>query len=199
MKIIIIGGTGTIGQAVANALQARHECLIVGHASGDYQVDIEDIDSIRNLFQAVGAFDALVVAAGRVHFENALEMSDPLYRIGLNSKLMGSINCVLEALPFIKDNGSITLTSGIINRSPIAKGSSAAMVNGAIDAFVKAMAIELQRGLRINAVSPTVIEESMPAYEQYFRGYKPISAQEAALRYIKSIEGLQTGEVFCAE
>lgn len=70
------------------------------------------------------------------------------------------------------------------------------MVNGAVNAFVRAAAIEMPRGLRINAVSPGVIEEAMPAYGPFFRGFEPVPATRAALAFAKSVEGLQTGQVY---
>ena len=96
----------------------------------------------------------------------------------------------------IADGGSFTLTTGVLSHDPIRAGSCASMVNGAIDAFVRAAAIELPRGLRINAVSPGVILESMPAFGPFFRGHEPVPAARAALAYSKSVEGALTGQVF---
>ena len=112
---------------------------------------------------------------------------------------MGQINVVLAGLHRINDGGSFTLTSGILNRDPIQYGSSAAMVNGAIDGFVKSAALEMPRGIRINCVSPTVISEAMEGYAPYFRGYQPVTAARAALAYSKSVEGLQTGQIFTVD
>lgn len=199
MKIIVVGGTGTIGQAVSEALSERHEVVAVGLNSGQLRVNVEDTQSIKSMYQKIGSFDALVATTGRVVFKNTVEMTAEEYSVGLNSKLMGSVNLVLEGLAHIGEGGSFTLTTGIINRDPIALGSSAAMVNGALEAFVKASAIELPRGIRINAVSPTVIEEALPAYGPYFRGFKAISAKDAANYYMKSVEGLQTGQIYHAD
>jgi NAD(P)-dependent dehydrogenase (short-subunit alcohol dehydrogenase family) len=69
-------------------------------------------------------------------------------------------------------------------------------VNGALESFVRAAAIELPRGLRINVVSPTVLQESMSSFGPYFRGYKAVPARDAALPYSKSVEGKQTGQVY---
>ena len=199
MKIIVVGGTGTIGQAVSEALSERHEVVTVGLDSGHFRANIEDIQSIKSMYHEIGSFDALVATTGQVIFKNTVEMTAEEYYVGLNSKLMGSVNLVLQGLSYINGGGSFTLTTGIINRDPIALGSSAAMVNGGLEAFVKASAIELPKGIRINAVSPTVIEEALPAYGPYFRGFKAISAKDAANYYVKSVEGLQTGQVYHAD
>ena len=122
-------------------------------------------------------------------------MTEAEYLIGLRDKLMGQVNLVLIGREFITDGGSFTLTSGILSDEPIRFGSSASMVNAAIDGFVRGAAIELPRGLRVNSVSPTVVSESMPGYAPYFRGFKPIPAAEAALGYVRSGEGAQTGQV----
>jgi len=196
MKIIIVGGTGTIGKAIVKELKVRHEIIVVGAQSGDIQVDITDAESIKRLYKQIGQFDAVVSAVGKVHFEKLAGMTIDKYRIGIENKLLGQIKLVLIGRDYINDRGSFTLTTGILNNEPIEQGSSAAMVNGAIDSFVKAAAIEMPRQLRINSVSPTVISEAMATYAPYFRGFKAVPAAEAALAYSKSVEGLQTGQVY---
>lgn len=196
MKIAVIGATGTIGQAIVSELSSRHELFSIGHSSGDIQVDITNQESIHQMYQQLGQVDAIVSVTGAVHFGTLKDMTADEYNIGLQHKLMGQVNVVLAGLKHLSDHGSFTLTSGILNRDPIPQGSSAAMVNGAIDGFVRGAAIEMPRGLRINAVSPTVISESMEKYAPFFRGYEPVSAAQAARAYSKSIEGLQTGQVF---
>lgn len=199
MKIIIVGGTGTIGKAVAQELAQRHTVISVGHTSGDFQVDIRDSESIDALYNAVGSFDALIATTGEVHFGAFTEFTEEQYNVGLESKLMGQIKLVLAGLQHINKGGSFTLTSGILSHDPIRFGSSAAMVNGAIDSFVKSAAIEMPDRLRINAVSPTVLLESMDNYAPYFRGFEPVSAKRVALAYSKSVEGAQTGMIYHIE
>lgn len=196
MKIIIIGGTGTIGMAVAKELEKRHTIIIAGHTRGDIQVDITDPASIENMYQSIGAFDALIATTGKVHFGPLNDMTAELYHIGLQNKLMGQVNLVLMGLKYINDAGSFTLTSGVLSHDPIRFGSSAAMVNGGINAFTKSAAIEMTRGIRINTVSPTVLTESMPDYAEYFRGFASVSADRVALAYSKSVEGAQTGQIY---
>jgi NAD(P)-dependent dehydrogenase (short-subunit alcohol dehydrogenase family) len=196
MKILIVGASGTIGAFIASALAERHEIVKAGSKSGDVRVDIKDSGSIRRMFESVGKLDAVVCAAGKVHFGELAKMTEAEFAIGLKDKLMGQVNLVLIGRDFVKDGGSFTLTSGVLSHDPIRFGSSASMVNGAIDAFVRAAAIELPRGLRINAVSPGVLLESMDAYGPYFRGHEPVPAARVALAYAKSVEGMRTGQVF---
>lgn len=198
MKILLIGASGTIGSAVANELEQRHDVLRIGRTRGDYQVDISSSASIRSLFEQTGRFDALVCAAGNVTFAALEDMTEEHFALGLNDKLMGQVNLLLIGREFINDGGSFTFTftTGITSHDPIRTGSSASLVNGAIDAFVKAAAIELPRGLRVNSVSPNVLVEAMPAYAPYFRGFKPVPAADVALAYAKSVEGLQTGQTY---
>ncbi|PMY62990.1 MULTISPECIES: short chain dehydrogenase [Pseudomonas] len=196
MKILLIGANGTIGSAVDKELSQRHEIIRIGRNSGDFQVDISDSASIRALFEQTGTFDALICAAGNVTFAPLGEMSAQHFALGLQDKLMGQVNLLLIGREFANDGASFTFTSGILNRDPIRSGASAALVNGAIDGFVRAAAIELPRGLRVNSVSPTVLEEAMDSYAPYFRGYKPVPGADVALAYAKSVEGLQTGQTY---
>ncbi len=196
MKIVLIGSSGIIGQAVNRELSQRHEVITASRTSGDIQIDITDKKSIRDGLASIGSFDALVSTTGSVHFGDFNEMNENEYLIGINNKLMGQVNLVLIGREFIAPTGSFTLTTGILNRDPIRFGSSAAMVNGAVDSFVKAAALEMPNNVRINSVSPTVITEALDNYAPYFRGYKPVAAADAALAYSKSVEGLQTGQVY---
>ena len=196
MKIIVVGGTGTIGKAVVAELKQRHEIVVVGKSSGDFNVDIDSEDSIIAMYKAIGEFDALVSASGQVHFGELAEMTETEYQIGLHTKLMGQVRLVLHGRNTINPDGSFTLTSGVLNREPIKLGASAAMVNGALEGFVKSAAIEMPHKIRLNIVSPTVIEEAMDSYAPYFRGFQPVSAARAALAYSRSVEGLETGQCY---
>ena len=123
-------------------------------------------------------------------------MSEKDFALGLQDKLMGQVNLLLIGREFANDGASFTFTTGVLNRDPIRTGASASLVNGALDAFVRAAVIEMPRGMRVNSVSPTVLVEAMDSYAPYFRGFKPVPAAEVALAYAKSVEGLQTGQVY---
>jgi NAD(P)-dependent dehydrogenase (short-subunit alcohol dehydrogenase family) len=196
MNIVIVGASGTVGSAVSELFGKDHQVLRVGHSRGDARVDMRDPASIKALFAQVGPFDALVVASGSVAFNGLTEMTDEQWQVGLQSKLMGQINLTRAAIPYLNDKGSITLISGILSEEPINWGVSASTVNGAIDHFVKAAACELPRGLRINVVSPTVLEESMDKYADFFPGFVPVPAAKVAQAYKRSVMGIQTGQVF---
>lgn len=196
MKIIVIGGSGTVGQAVVKALSNRHTIIVAARQHGDIQVDIEDLHSIERLYKEVGKCDAVISTTGRVTFAEFMSMQASDFAVGLTSKLMGQVNLVLSGRNYLNDHGSFTLTSGLLSEDPIRYGSSASMVNAALEGFVRGAAIEMPRGIRINVVSPTIISESISHYGEYFLGYKPLAAADVALGYVKSVEGLQTGQVY---
>lgn len=196
MNIIVIGATGTIGKAIVKELEQRHRIITVGLSHGDLQVDITDPVSIEKMYQQAGSFDAVIAAVGKVKFADFSDMKAEDYFFGLQDKLMGQVNLVLIGKNYINEKGSFTLTSGILAQEPIKSGSSASMVNGALNGFVKAAAIEMPKGIRINVVSPNVVTESMPDYAPYFRGFDPVPAARAALAYSRSVEGLETGRVY---
>ena len=195
-KIIVIGAHGMIGKAISTELGKRHHVITVGTSSGQYQADISDIDQVRSLFSKTGKVDAVIVAAGALHLAPLAEFTPEQYYVGINSKLMGQVNVTLVAQEMLNDKGSITLTSGVAVDQQILGGSGACIANAGVEGFARGAAIELGRGLRINVVSPSVLEESMELYGPYFRGFEPVPGWRVALAYSRSVEGAQTGQVY---
>ena len=195
MRILIVGGSGTVGQAAAKELAKRHEIVRAGRSSGDLTVDVMNEDSVKAMYAKLGQVDAIVTCVGHVHFGPVATMSPEQFRKGLNDKLMGQVNLVLLGMNNVNDNGSFTLTSGVLDRDPVRQGANAAAVNGAIGGFVKGAAIEMPRGIRINAVSPGLLEESAVKYDGFFPGHEPVTSARVGLAYAKSVDGALTGQV----
>ncbi len=195
MKVLVIGASGTIGQAVVRHLSQRHEVIEAGRSAA-LSVDMRDIASVRALFGRIGQVDHVIVAAGEVAFGPLGELRPEDFATGLGSKLMGQIHVAQVAQQHLRDGGSITLTSGILSDMPIRGGAVATTVNQALHGYVLAAAIELPRGLRINVVNPTVLEESLPTYGPFFLGVEAAPGARVALAYSRSVEGAQTGQIF---
>ena len=193
MRVVGVGATGTIGSAVCVELATHHEVVTVGHKGGAFQVNLASPDSISQLFRAIGAFDALVSAAGVAKFATFDELGDADYQIGLSNKLMGQVNLVRIGRQFINDHGSFTLTSGILSHEPMKGSASMSMVNAGVEGFVRAAALELPRGIRINAVSPPWVRETLLALKM--DPSLGMSASAVARAYLASVEGAATGQI----
>ena len=196
MKVLLVGASGTIGKAIIQELAPRHEIIKAGENHGQHQVDITNIDSVRALFSKVGKVDAIIAAAGNVHWGSFKEMTADEFRVGLNEKLMGQVNLTLVGQDFLNDGGSITLTSGSLSHDPYVGGAAFTTVNSAVDGFIRGVAVELSRDCRINSVSPNVLEESWAIYGGGVPGTTPVPAAKVALAYRKSVEGRQSGETY---
>ncbi|MEM9354889.1 MAG: short chain dehydrogenase [Pseudomonadota bacterium] len=199
MRIVVVGASGDIGQAVCRELGERHDIITVGRSTGDHRVDISDLSAVAALYQSVGTIDAVVSCAGDATFAPLTDFNQETFMVGLRQKVMGQINLVLAGLDKIIDGGSFTLTSGVLDRDPIRMGTNAATANGALAGFVKSAAIEMPRGLRVNVVSPGLLDVSAPQYGQWFLGHKPVSSQDVGLAYAKCVEGALTGQVVIVE
>lgn len=195
MRILIIGGSGTIGQPVANHLSKDHEVLVAGRTQGDFKVDIADSSSTKQMLEKAGQLDAMVCIAGEAKWADFNDLSEEEYYIGIKSKLMGQVNLARLGKDYLSDKGSITLSTGILADDPVAKTASAAMVNGAIHSFVQAAALEMEKGMRLNAVSLGVVEDAYERYKDYFPGHNPISTEKMINAYVRSILGRDNGHV----
>ena len=195
MRIIVIGATGTIGRAIADELAKRHEVLRASR-HGEVRVDLEDVASIEAMLAGAGEIDAVVSAAGEAKFGSALELGEADYAASLKSKLMGQVNLARLAMKRVRPSGSITLTSGILGRFPTPGSAALALVNGALEAFVRASALDLAGRARINVVSPPWVKETMVAL-----GMDPtpgLPAATVARAYAESVEGARSGETLDA-
>jgi len=196
MKIIVIGGNGTIGKVVVAELLLRgHEVLVAGRSEDPYKINIADNNSIKALLQSTGTVDAIACIAGEAKWAPMDELSEEDYYIGIRSKLMGQVNLVRIGQHYLNDNGSITLSTGILADDPVRQTASAAMVNGAIHSFVQAASLELNGKYRLNAVSLGLVQDAAEKYRDYFPGHTPISMQKATDAYIRAIMGDRNGEV----
>jgi NAD(P)-dependent dehydrogenase (short-subunit alcohol dehydrogenase family) len=198
MRIIVIGATGTIGKAVVEALRGKHDVVQVGHesGSGDYQVDLADKGSIERLYEAVAPFDAVVSAAGLAKFGALDGLSDADFQFSLSNKLMGQVNLVRVGMTQIRDNGSFTLTSGVLSQEPTRGSTAISLVNSGLEGFVRAAALEMPRGVRINVISPPWVSETLEAMGRDADAGMP--AAQVAGAYVESVEGSENGEVIDA-
>jgi NAD(P)-dependent dehydrogenase (short-subunit alcohol dehydrogenase family) len=199
VKIIVIGAEGDIGKAVCEELGVRHGVIRAGRSRGDVQVDITDRASVDAMYARTGTVDAVISTAGEVHFGPLQDFSQETFMIGLQNKVMGQVNLVLAGLHTVTEGGSFTLTSGVLDRDPIRMGAGAATANGALGGFAVGAAIEMPRGLRINVVSPGLLDVSVPRYGAWFPGHEPVSSKRVGLAYAKSVEGAITGQVIIVE
>jgi NAD(P)-dependent dehydrogenase (short-subunit alcohol dehydrogenase family) len=195
VRVLVIGAHGTLGQSAVAALKDRHEIVTAGRSAGDVKVDLLDRQSIARMYKEAGKLDAVVTCTGHAYFGPLATMTEDQFMVGLKDKLMGQVNVVLVGQSLINDRGSFTLTGGVLDRDPIRNGANASAVNGALNAFAMSAAIELERQIRINVVSPTVLQASAKKYEGFFPGHVPVSSERVGFAYVKSVEGGITGQI----
>lgn len=193
MKVIVVGATGLIGKEVVKALSAKHDVVQVGHKGGDIRVDITSKSSIEDLFKKVGAFDALVSATGGAAFGEFEKLTDENFSFSLKDKLMGQVNLVRAGVNHVKDNGSFTLTSGVLAQNPIPGSAAISLVNAGLEGFTRAAALEMKRGVRVNVVSPPFATETLKALGMDTSSGTPAAKFPAA--YVESVESKRNGEV----
>jgi NAD(P)-dependent dehydrogenase (short-subunit alcohol dehydrogenase family) len=194
MKIFIIGGAGTIGKRVTARLAAIHEVIIGGRNSGDVQIDISESASIEKALNQIGKLDAIVNVSGEAKWDKFENLSEEDFYIGIKSKLMGQVNLVRIGRNYINKGGSITLTTGILADDPVDMTTSAAMVNGGIHSFVKAVVLELDQ-VRVNAVSAGLVADAYEKYKDYFPGFDAVGMDKVVNGYVKSVEGKVNGQI----
>jgi NAD(P)-dependent dehydrogenase (short-subunit alcohol dehydrogenase family) len=194
MKIAVFGASGTIGSQVVEQLAAKgHEVVSIGARSGDHRVDYTDAAAVEAMLESIAPLDAIVVSVGGDSaFKPYNTLTDEDFILGAERKLVAQFRIVRLAEKYVRDNGSVTLTSGFLSHYPNPYSLATGPFNAAIDTFVQQSAEHLPRGLRVNVVSPAPVVEP----DQVKEGL--VSAAQVAEFYVESIEGQATGTVFQA-
>ncbi|MRT92991.1 short chain dehydrogenase [Ancylomarina sp. 16SWW S1-10-2] len=194
--IILIGANGKMGQAALTGL-GKHKIITAGRSADnyDFQVDITSEASLRKLYEDVGHFDAVVNTVGVCEYANFTEMTEEQWMSTILSKMMGQINIVRIGQEYIADKGSFTLITGILNTKPIPLAIADATTSGAIDTFVKCVAFEMPRGIRVNSINPTVLEEAWDVYGEMMPGFEPVPGRLVGKAFERSVDGFITGQV----
>lgn len=191
MKIVVIGSTGTIGVALVNALEPKHE-VVRASRTGKVNADLNDPSSIDALFESVGTVDAVVSCAASVPLTPLLSLSGTAAAELFKAKLLGQLHLVHVALNRLGNNGSITLTAGVFEE-PMAGSALGALVNTGLESFVQAALPELPPGLRLNIVSPGWIRETHIKLRMNPDPGTPVTVVVEA--YLRAIEGTMNGQV----
>ncbi|MBP0582731.1 short chain dehydrogenase [Labrys sp. LIt4] len=195
MRILVIGASGTIGRPLCEELGRRHEVIAAGRRGPDAVVDIRSAESIRALYEAVGPVDACICVAESGALDRFEILTEAELLENMRGKFFGQINLVLIGQSFLKDRGSFTLTSGIFADEAWPGVTGGAVISGGLHSFVLSAAIELKRGLRINAVSPTIVADSVEAYAHLFPGMEPVEMDRLIGTYVNCVEGSETGRI----
>ncbi|GII78112.1 short chain dehydrogenase [Sphaerisporangium rufum] len=199
MKIVVVGGAGTIGRRLVPALRSSgHHVIVAGRSSGDVHVDLGSPATIESMYRQTGAVDAVVcVAAHGALDEFATLTSGALYE-NMRAKFFGQADLVLIGQRHCAGGASFTLTSGIFADHPWPHVTGGGVISGALHSFVLSAAVELPRGMRINVVSPTMVADSAGAFAQHFPGMRSVAMDELVGHYLRCVEGDDTGTVIRA-
>lgn len=199
MQILLVGNSGTVGSAVEEALIQRGHQVIGVSRSSTPALNTSELSSVTEFFDSARQqgtkYDAIVVTAGGAPFKPLAELTAEDFGQALRAKALGQIAVAQAATPLVEDSGSITLTSGILGEIPVPQGTAASVANAAIDGFVRNAAGALPRGIRINSISPTVLQESWQAYAAAFPGATAVPGSVVANAFVRAIEGIESGQV----
>ena len=195
-RVLVVGASGLLGGEVVRALAGRADVVSASRSGSSETVDITDTGSLEALFDRVGFVDAIVCTAGMVPYVQWADVSDDDWSQGMSQKLLGQVNLTRIGARYVRDGGSITLTTGTLAQHPMPGSSIVTTVNAAVEGFVRSAALEIGRGVRVNAVSPGWITETLVAM-----GMDPspgLPAADVAARFVQLIESDENGVVLVA-
>lgn len=190
MKILVVGGTGTIGSKVVSKLKENHEVISVGRTSGDYQMDLLDKHSIVKMFEDHQNVDGLISIAGDAELAPYHLQPNEQIDLAINSKLRGNIDLIREASNHLNKGGFIITTSGTASNEFIPGASSVSMALAGLEGYIESIQIEPHNDISVRAIRPQIITETMRAFNLDLP--HSVSAKETAEVYAYMVENKDT-------
>jgi len=190
-KIVVIGADGLIGKEVVKAL-GESECIRASRSSTE-RVDISDPKSLAALFERLGQLDGIVCTGGTARYKPWNQLTDEDWTFSLANKLLGQVNVVRYGAKSVRPGGAITLPTGLAAQFPAPGSAIITTVNAAVEAFVRAAAAEPSLAVRVNAVSPGWVSETLQAMGRNPSGGIP--AAEVAKVVVRQFREGLTGSV----
>lgn len=198
MRILLVGGAGTIGHRLRPALETGHEILVAGRSSGDVRVDITSAEAIERMYQQTPGIDAVVGIAASGALDDFATLTGSRLHENMKGKFYGQVDLVLIGQRYVRPGGSFTLTSGIFADEPAKSVTAGGVISGALHSFVLSAALELRGRFRVNCISPTMVSDSVDALSAHFPGLSVVPMDELVRHYVHVIEGDETGRIIRA-
>lgn len=198
MRVMLVGGSGTIGKRLAPQLAQRHEIVVAGRTSGEVHVDITSAESIEAMYREVPDVDAVVGIAASGALDEFGSLTEEELLDNMRGKFFGQANLVLIGQRYVNPGGSFTLTSGVFADVPAKRVTGGAVVSGALHSFVLSAALELDGRYRVNVVSPTMVGDSVDEYADLFPGLSSVPMDTLVEHYVDCIEDDGTGQIIRA-
>jgi NAD(P)-dependent dehydrogenase (short-subunit alcohol dehydrogenase family) len=173
-RVVILGGTAGIGLATARAALAQDAEVIITARKEDELAEVThqlgkglqtacldamQADQLVSFFAGIHQLDHLVLSlsAGPAGVGSIRTLSLVELRNGFEGKFWPFIGALQASLPHLRAHGSITFVSAASAGAPLIGTAGFAAINGAINAMVPGLAVEL-RPLRVNAVAPGLVD-----------------------------------------
>lgn len=171
-RVVIIGGTSGIGLATARAFLDESAQVIIasrskeklaeakkvlGESTEMHELDFRDLVQAEAFFEKIGQFDHLVITAGEATLGHFRELQLEDVHSAFDSKFWGQYITVKAAVPYLNENGSISLTSGVYGKRPPKGASTLAAINSSLEGLMRGLAVDLAP-IRVNVVSPGIVD-----------------------------------------
>jgi NAD(P)-dependent dehydrogenase (short-subunit alcohol dehydrogenase family) len=223
--VVVIGGASGIGFAIAEMARDEGARVVVassrkanvdaaaarlGQGGTGSVVDVGDEASVAVFFDRLGPFDHLAFTAGDWggFGPSVRDMDLTAAQATLRIRFWGLLATVKYACRTISENGSITLTGGMLTHRPMKGAPMATAMGGATEYLARALAVDLAP-VRVNAVAPGLVMtervKQMPeAMVRMWTSRLPLARAatpaEAAQAYIYLMRGgYTTGQVLMVD
>tara|TARA_R110002049_G_scaffold68060_3_gene176500 strand:- start:7729 stop:8415 length:687 start_codon:yes stop_codon:yes gene_type:complete len=168
-KIVVVGGSKGIGQAIVNSLLEENNIVVnisrtaplLTHANLTHHI----CDILTDELPDLEAVDTLIYCPGSINLKPISRLKLEDFRTDFEINVVGAVKAIQKYLPKLKngENPSILLFSTVATKLGMPFHASVAAAKSAVEGLTKSLGAELAPTIRVNAIAPTVTDTDLAA------------------------------------
>jgi len=165
-KILVIGGSKGIGQAIIASLVKENSVINLSRTAptlNHQNLTHYNCDILTDELPQIEELDTLIYCPGSINLKPISRLKLDDFRADFEINVIGAVKAIQHYLPLLKNGNkpSILLFSTVAAKLGMPFHASVAAAKSAVEGLVKSLGAELAPTIRVNGIAPTVTDTEL--------------------------------------